>query len=194
MMPVNDVSLKTTLLVTLLNRINVGDIEPLIALGMPAEDLESLRSLSAADITLLASQPLLTINYAVTPRAINLALAAIKVQTSYEAELEAFINAGASLSMLRQLFRTDIEQVKSYREMLAHCTKPGRPSMPDAQARDAIHKAWAVLRAQHGLSVVIKSNSATRKALLQLHAQFATVSMEALFSVLHEFDLTRGAA
>jgi hypothetical protein len=194
MVQVNDIALKTTFLATLIERLDTGDIEPLIRLGIPAEDLDSLRGLSATDLTRLASNRLLTISYHIQPLAISQALTAIRLQSNYETELEAFINAGASLSMLRQLFRTDIEQVKAYREMLAPRKQPGRPTMPNTAKRDAIHAAWSTLRMQHGLPTVLKSNAITRKSLLSLHQQFSDLSLETIFAVLHEFDITKGAS
>lgn len=194
MLHVVDIGLKTTLLAALIERLETGDIESLIALGIPAEDLESLRKLSASDLMRVASHRQLAITYQVQPLAISQALTALKVQSTYEAELEAFVAAGASLSMLRQLFRTDIDQVKTYREMLAPRKSPGRPSMPCAKTRDAIHAAWSELRAVHFLPVLLKANSVTRKALLVLHQQFNDLSLEALFAVLHEFDVSKGAS
>jgi hypothetical protein len=192
MLPITDVGLKTALLATLIERLETGDIEPLIRLGIPAEDLEGLRRLSAADLMRFASHHQLNISYHISPTAIAQALHALKVQSTYEVELEAFIQAGASLSMLRQFFRGGREQVKLYRMMLAPYKQSGRSSLPIEGKRDDIHQVWNTLKSRYMIDSIhnLKSNSASRKALLELQMQFNDLTLEAIFAVLHEFEST----
>lgn len=86
---------------------------------------------------------------------------------------------GASTDLLAAWFSLSKADADALRAALALSRPAGRPRLPELHVRDAIHEAWAQL----------PSGRPEREAYMELHGMFPTLTIAALYQVVHEHDV-----
>jgi hypothetical protein len=101
-----------------------------------------------------------------------------------EATLEYLIRNGATKELVAKWFSLTRHEVIALRKTFHDIPRsPGKPRLPDTRMRDAIHAAWAT----------IPADLAERDRYLALHQNFPTMTIAALYRVVHEHDAAQPA-
>lgn len=89
---------------------------------------------------------------------------------------------GAQPELIARLFALPLDEVRKTRSaLLPQGAKPGRPQLPPIEERPAICSEWAQLQQRH-------SADSTRQRLQRLHQAFQHYSIQALWTVINEFE------
>lgn len=183
MIRVQDRTLRSMLLTHLVEQIERGGFDHLVAKGIQPSTLDKLRTLTVPDLLHLVETGHPDIHFSIDEAAIDLGMARVELLKTEMNELAYYVENGASLSMLIRLFpRTDQRVIEEYRKLLAPARKPGRPSLPNDKTRDLVHQAWFASRDARAL----------RTRLMALHQQFQSIPLETLFATVNEFGAEHG--
>jgi Protein of unknown function (DUF2857) len=137
----NEPSLTYGLLGFLVRRIQMGDVQSLIAQGMPVALIERLRGLTAQQLTDLAGSKRALFRVEVEAEAFSHGLSGVSHAQSV-ADLQSYwLEHGATLDMMRDYFRISRESAREARRWLCG-EKPFRMSLPDEDECLAIQKMW----------------------------------------------------
>ena len=144
----------------------------------PSETVAELRSLSPLETWRLSGMRKSGLSLIIHTRQLAANLRALRHISEEAALITYFVRHGASRAMLRALFHVSREVTARQRRRLGIHLGRGRPALPEAITRDAIHRCWAS---------ICRDETDSRKRLVQLHQQFAEYSLVALHAVIHEF-------
>lgn len=177
MIPIKNEQLRVLLVLHVIERLEFGALEELLHAGIEPHTLDTLRKLPGTDLLRIAQMKRPVIGFAIDPAGLEIAMDSLQRIADEEKLLEYFAGNGASIPMLRQLFKTDPKIIQSYRALLGAKRNGGRPMMPPEATRDAIHQFW------NGLT-----ESDIRRRYLRLHEAFQTYPLETLYAVVNEFE------
>ena len=144
--------------------------------------MASLRALSPAETWRLGGMRKSGLSLVIDTRQLAENLRALRHINEEAALMAYFVRTGASRAMLHRLFHVSREVIARQQRRLGVRPGSGRPAMPDASTRDAIHRSWAD---------VCRDESDVRQCLVQLHQRFSSCALVVLYAVIHEFDTPR---
>lgn len=180
MISVTDPHLRVSLLMHLIERLDRGELSELLESGACPQMMDKLRQLETGSLLRLGIMHQPEIHFSLNETGLDLSLEAIERHNKEIAELVYFVQNGASLSMLNQLFPThSTEIIQTYRKLLSNERKAGRASLPDEKTRDAIHKLW------HELA---NEGNGLREQLRVLHLVFPESRIDVLYATVNEFE------
>jgi len=185
-LPVTQPVLLRLVLQHLVERMDQGTdaMDELLRSGIDPALLDELRYIPARDLARLADntrQPWLSLG--IDCRVLRDALAKERARRQ-DGELESyFLEHGAPLDLIADLFKLPIEEVRWARSQLGGAV-PGRPKLPPADQRPAICSEWARLEQAN-------PDMSLRELLHQLHQRFSDHSIHALWTVINEFEAVR---
>ncbi len=177
--PVHNESLRTMIFLHVIEKLQRGEFEDLVATaGIDPMTLDQLRKLRADDVMRLSRMPQLAVALNINPDGLVLALETLQKLSAEESLLEYFISHGASIPMLRQLFRVDHKVVDYYRSVIGPKRGGGRAQLPNGNVRDGIHASWLHLAAEKDM----------RRRYQSLHQSFHDFGLDTLYAVINEFE------
>lgn len=142
-------------------------------LGEEARELmrASLRSSQYADVEFVVTISEAQINHAISRAADE---KRVKQLTEY------FVRHGASITMLRKMFKMGKHEIQAAKQLLSTEHKLGRPQMPSPFVREEVHQQW---------DKIVKANTEMpiREHLYLLHQAFQKFSLATLWQVINEF-------
>ena len=180
MLPLHDAHVRLVLLSHIAVQGNAGDPEILRAAGIENELLEHLRRLSAPDLHRLAAmrEPMFAVS--VDADRLKAGLRALALTNEAKAQETYFIRHGASWSMMKKLFKVRHKLTLQRRRELGVRRLPGRLTLPRAATRERIWRFWNAM-----------TDTDPRTRYYQLHQAFRDFSLEALETVVCEFEKDR---
>lgn len=135
-------SVRESVLMHMVHLVESGQHECLISAGLCPSLLNRMRSMSLRDAQRIAEMKV-TMQVIIDGEGLTKALDAIVDVNNQQQQFEAFIKGGASLPMLRSLFRVDEAQIQFTRAALNIVKTRGRPTLPqDPDLRDRIYSEW----------------------------------------------------
>jgi hypothetical protein len=161
---------------SLIAQIEVGEYQDLIRSGISPSDIERLRGFRAADLKQLAAHMGSAVQVTLDPILFATSLKRL-CAIHREAELfEYFIQHGASIPMLRDVFKADSARISAARKLLPKPIGGGRPQMPtDCQRRSILQKWQEIGPAVHA-----------REKYWLLHQMNGQYNLQTLFAVVNE--------
>lgn len=183
MVPLDDAQVRLILLNHIAVRLSGADSEALRAAGIDKELLEHLRALPAADLHRLASmrEPMFAVT--IDGARLKAGLRALALSNEAKALETYFIRHGASWQMMKRLFKVRHKLTLQRRRELGSHRGAGRLQLPDFPTRERIWRVWAAIEIPD-----------PRARYHQLHQSFRDLSLEALETVVAEFENDRVSA
>lgn len=180
---IKDPAVKKALLLHLVSQVDLIDAAELVRQGYDPAQLRALRSRSIADLNRLAEMD--EIQFAVSIVGLAGGIARSEDLAKEDEIRDYLLDHGASRTMLQQLLR--IDRAEAVRLRAVHPPRSGnlsggRPTVPPPRERPAIHNAWADITKRY------QATETTKYRLRRLHEAYPTWSLDALWSVLHEFS------
>ncbi|MGT2452335.1 STY4526/YPO1902 family pathogenicity island replication protein [Cupriavidus basilensis] len=169
-------NLRVMVILQLMEHLERGNLAPLVQAGLDPAQIDQLRALQSADIVRLGQMDQPVIGVLVDPDGLDLAFSTLRARAEQEELLFYFVANRASIAMLRRFFTLSRDMIDGYRASYASERRVGRPSLPDADTREEIHRSWAALRESTDLRVRYR----------KLHQQFHAYSLETLYAVVNE--------
>lgn len=154
-----------------------GEIDQLVAAGFSPETISALRQMTVSDLNSLASSVGMMSLVINVPR-FESAMAARSRRINESQDLAYLAKAGATALLLSEIFRISLAEAEAHLATLTTEKRTGRPSMPDAATRDAIHQWWAV-----------NQSLPTRRRWIALHKTWPQFSLASLYAVINEFNV-----
>ena len=187
MMPIEDAEVRWAIMKYLADRIDAGEVEPLIAAGLAPELVGALRHRSLRDLTRVAQDASVGFHLQIDGQRLTLAFLRLDAMLRDRELLEHFVRHGAPTPVLTRLFRVSHRELRALRRPLRRpqCERGGRPNLPGAATRERIHAAWAELAAAGKTDASERIRE--RERLYALHQRFPDYTIGALWSVLNEF-------
>ena len=177
MLPLHDAQVRLILLNHIAVRLDGCDSAALHAAGIEAELLEHLRRLSAADLHRLAAMREPMISITVDANRLKAGLRALALTNEAKAQETYFIRYGASWTLMKKLFKVRHKLTLQRRRELGVHRPPGRLQLPEAATRERIWRVWATSK-----------DLEPRARYYHLHQSFPDLSLEALETVVSEFE------
>ena len=171
--------IKRLLIEHVLELIDNGYTEKLIALGFSHSLLDDLRNRPTADFIKLASQLPIKIN--LCAHSLGRSLKLLDMRNETEPMRNYFIRNGASRRMVCTYFKMSLDDYRRLRNQLCpDAAVGGRVAMPPVAVRDAIHADWHAIQ---------KScpHDALRQRIFNLHQKHPQKSIGSLQNTLIEF-------
>jgi len=154
-----------------------GELDQLLKAGFSPDTLSALRQMSVSEVTSVAGMLGLFELGVHVPR-IEAAMSARMGMRSASEDLAYLAKAGATAVMLAEIFRITLEEAEAHLVTLTSPKRPGRPSMPDDDTRDAIHMWWAA-----------HQSMPLRQRWIALHQHWPRFSLASLYAVINEFNM-----
>jgi len=175
MLPVLDPRLRLEILVHLAHRSNPpragGSRRP----EREAEPLTELSQLSTDDLGRLARMRELAIAVTVDAGGLSAGLRSLAVANELKALETYFIRHGATLQMMRSLFKVRTKLTIARRRELGVRYHFGRPLLPQAATCEAIHAAWSAI-----------DGASPRMRYYRLHQAFPQYTLATLAAVVQK--------
>lgn len=183
MVRVIDNTLRASLLMHLIEQLERGDLAVLLEKGACPKSMDRLRNMSISELLQLASSGHPDIHFSIDEAGFDMGISTLDRRKRDTEDLFYFLQHGASQSMLNDCFpAVDQKVIRSFRELLKNDRKTGRVSLPDEEMRDAIHKGWHAMPAEH------PEITSLRERLILLHGYYPYYSMDVLFATVNEFN------
>jgi Protein of unknown function (DUF2857) len=161
---------------SLIAQIEVGEYQDLIRNGISAGDIDRLRGFRANELKQLAAHIGPAVQITLDPKLFNASLKRL-CAIQREAELfEYYIRNGASIPMLRDVFRADAARITTARKLLPKPSGGGRPAMPSDEQRRMILQKW----------IDIGQSVHAREKYWLLHQMNGRYNLQTLFAVINE--------
>jgi Protein of unknown function (DUF2857) len=161
---------------SLVAQIEVGDYQDLIRSGISTGDIDRLRGFRAAELKQLAAHMGAAVQITLDPIMFTASLKRLCAMQR-EAELfEYYIRHGASIPMLREVFKADGARISAARKLLPRPAGGGRPQMPSDEQRRSILQKW--------LEIGPKVHA--REKYWLLHQMNGRYGLQTLFAVINE--------
>jgi hypothetical protein len=187
MMPIDDAEVRWAIMKYLADRIDAGEVAPLIAAGLTPELVHALHHRSLRDLTRVAQDASVGFHLQLDSQRLTLAFLRLDAMQRDRELLEHFVRHGAPTPVLTRLFRVSHRELRALRRSLRRpkCERGGRPNLPDPATRERIHAAWAELA--EASATEVSERQRERECLYALHQRFPNYTIGALWSVLNEF-------
>lgn len=179
MIPIRSEQLRVAVLSHLIHLLEAGEVETLLEAGLSPDILDTLRAASVRDLHAIAGMPQFDVSVHFDPVMLEAAYRRHEAMTETRELLEYHVRHGAHPQLLVHLFRMTMEQVREQRALLCPGSLPrGRPSLPRAEVREAVQRAWPQIR----------NSYPPQQQYVELHRAFPSMSIATLWYVVHEFD------
>jgi hypothetical protein len=181
--PVTDPALKLAILAHMIEKIDGGGLDELLAAGVSPAFIDDLRRRQARDVGHAARQAICRVEVIVDTAQVQQCFDRIDQTRRDEQIKEYFIRHGASSTLLRNLFKLSKSAVNELRQALGleQETPVGRPRLPEEAVRDQIHVVWQQIR-------TAKPHASTREQFHQLHQRLNEHHPNVLWAAIEEFD------
>ena len=178
MVPINDPHLRRQLLEYLVSLIEAGDFQALLDEGLEPELLDALRHRSVRDMLRLSEMPV-SLGLTLDSAGLEVAFRRLDDIARDRRVIEYHIRHGAPTELMVRAFKLSSAELRAQREALcADAHGRGRPQLPPAAVRDAVHAAWAEIAPAHD----------EKERFMVLHQRFKEYSIGSLWHTVHEFD------
>jgi Protein of unknown function (DUF2857) len=175
---IEDEGLNKLVLMHIVEMIDKGQYSTLIANGVPADSIDCLRQLQGPALMKLAKLSKKSIRLTVDPSSFEIAIKAATKMAFDESMFEYFVTNGASIPMLRALFKVERERIDHAQATLARTRPVGRPAMPPADVRAIITEKWNKIGTQ----------SSPRAKYYAIHKMFSEIPLSVLYAVVNEHE------
>ncbi len=155
-----------------------GEIEQLIAAGFSSETISALRQMTVSDLNSLATNAFGMMALVINVPRFESAMAARSRRLNESQDLAYLAKAGATAILLSEIFRITLAEAEAHLATLTTEKRSGRPSMPDAATRDAIHQWWAT-----------NQSLPLRQRWIALHQNWPQFTLASLYAVINEFNV-----
>ncbi|AOW13315.1 hypothetical protein LPB72_09690 [Hydrogenophaga crassostreae] len=182
MFNINNTTIKRMILEHLVERVDTGGLDEILAAGFSPELLDDLRKRPSRDFFYAAQTDGLTIRVQIDTKSLRTCLWTRDRAQRDEMLKEYFIRNGASILLMRSLFTLSKHELHHYRVALdiAQKTATGRPRLPPTAIRDRIHDAWFEICRSF-------REEPERERLWRLHQTFSAFSIASLHRCTDEF-------
>ena len=180
---ITDPTLKQAIMTHMIDRIDRGGMDDLLAAGVDPDFIDELRRRSVRDLGEISRSDQLQLGVQIDPSVTRTCLARLDMRRRDQELMESFIRMGATADLLHKLFRMSKADFHSYRRMLTQGDSGfscGRTrQIPEAE-RDEIHRVWSKLTADGTRSF--------RDCFTELFKQYPDVHVNALYLAVREYD------
>jgi hypothetical protein len=175
-------TIKRMVLEHLVEQVDSGGLDSLLASGFSPELIDDLRKRPTRDFFHAAQFEGLAIKVSIDTQKLKTCLWMRDRARRDEMLKEYFVRHGASIILLRTLFTLSKQELQRLRAELDLSEKAtnGRPRLPPTSIRDQIHSEW------HEISHTFKDEP-ERERLWRLHQKFPTYSIASLHRCTDEF-------
>lgn len=176
-MKLNSADLAFRVLCHAIELAETGEADDVLALGLSAEDVASLRQMTVADISRIsATQAMVEIR--INPSRLRSAVAALTNAKRVSVQITYLARAGAPATLLAELFRITVDEAQAHMAVLGMPRQAGRPPMPTTKVRDEIHAWWAT-----------NQKTPVCQRWMDLHQEWPDLSLATLNAVVNEFTV-----
>lgn len=181
--PVTDPALKQAILAHMIEKIDSGRLDELLAAGVHPSFLDDLRHRQARDVGHAARQAICRVEVCIDPKQVKTCFDRIDQNRRDEQIKEHLVRHGASSTLLRILFKLSKATVNELRQTLGleQDTLAGRPRMPEESVRDQIHGVWHQIQKS-------TPHASLREQFFQLHQQFSVLHPNVVWAAVEEYD------
>lgn len=124
-----------------------GDYPAMRQLGIRHDQIDKLQSLSTQEIQQMAMvSKARFVSIQVDPEALDAVIALGHKRVQHSNLINALLKAGASKTMMNQLFGMTSSQITDLRRFIALPKSDGRPAKPTGQQQDSLWQAWQEIR------------------------------------------------
>lgn len=180
MIAIDDDGLRKLIFIHMVELAEGGTFKGLLSEGMPACSLDKLRKLSGGDLIRLAKIAKTSVQLVIDPDALERNLDTVLKMVDDEKMFEYFVANGASIPMIRAVFKVDAKHIEIARTTIGDQRTAGRPVMPPDKIRDVIHEKWS----QMGTEAL------PRNKYFALHKMLPEFPLRVFYAVVNEFDRT----
>lgn len=175
-------TIKRILLEHLVEQVDTGGLDSLLASGFSPELIDDLRKRPTRDFFHAAQAEGLSIKVTIDTQKLMSCLWMRDRARRDEMLKEYFVRHGASIILLRTLFTLSKQELQRLRVELDLTEKAtnGRPRLPPTSIRDHIHNEW------HAICHTFKDEP-ERERLWRLHQKFPAYSIASLHRCTDEF-------
>jgi Protein of unknown function (DUF2857) len=154
-----------------------GTFTGLLSEGLPANSLDKIRRLSGGDLIRLAKLAKSSVQLVIDPDALERNLNTVLKMVDDEKMFEYFVVNGASIPMLKTLFKADTKSIEYARTTIGDQRVTGRPVMPSSTIRDLIHEKWSLMGTE----------ALPRTKYYALHQMLPQFPLRVFYAVVNEF-------
>lgn len=189
MLAINDPTLKRFVLEHLVQQVDLGGLDKLLAAGFSPELLDDLRKRPLRDFVHAVQSEDVVINVSIDTQRLSACLWMCDRKRRDDMLTEYFVRNGASIVMLRTMFTMPKQELQRLRVELDMAEKAtnGRPRLPPTSVRDYIHNAWHEICRQF-------ADEPERERLWRLHQKFPAYSLSSIHRCTDEFSEQEEAA
>lgn len=175
-------TIKRMVLEHLVEQVDSGGLDSLLASGFSPELIDDLRKRPTRDFFHAAQFEGLAIKVSIDTQKLKTCLWMRDRARRDEMLKEYFVRHGASIILLRTLFTLSKQELQRLRIELDLTEKAtnGRPRLPPTAIRDQIHSEW------HAICLTFKDEP-ERERLWRLHQKFPTYSIASIHRCTDEF-------
>ena len=175
-------TIKRMVLEHLVEQVDSGGLDTLLASGFSPELIDDLRKRPTRDFFHAAQFEGLAIKVSIDTQKLKTCLWMRDRARRDEMLKEYFVRHGASIILLRTLFTLSKQELQRLRIELDLTEKAtnGRPRLPPTAIRDQIHSEW------HAICLTFKDEP-ERERLWRLHQKFPTYSIASIHRCTDEF-------
>lgn len=182
MFNINNPTIKRILLEHVVEQVESGNLDSLLASGFDPELIDDLRKRPMKDFNHAAQLGSLAFHVNFDTQALKRCLWMYDRARRDEMLKEYFVRHGASITLLRSLFTLSKQELQRLRVELDLADKAmsGRPRLPPTSVRDHVHNEW------HAICLTFKTEP-ERERLWRLHQKFPAYSITSLHRCTDEF-------
>ena len=182
MLQITNPILKRLMLEQIVEQIDGGGLDDLLAAGFSAEFLDMLRHRPARDLIKISEFPGMNLRVSLQEQTISNYLNRLDAMRRDSHMREYFIRHGAPVRVMCDFFRMSADDVRALRaQLLPPQEKQGRNRMPAPEVRDRIHDKWHAISREH-------PDAPPRERMYRLHQAFPDIRIDALCRSLNEFN------
>lgn len=180
-MTITDPIVKQTILSHMIDQIDHGRMDELLASGIDPRFIDELRQRRVRDLGFAARSDQLTFEVQFDPVRMKTCFARIDLLRRDQQMMEDFIRAGASCDLLRQLFRMSKSEVGEYRKQLHDAVQvQGRTKQIPERVRDEIHQVWS--------KMIRDTTASNRDQFYALQQRYPDYHVNSLWLAVREYD------
>jgi hypothetical protein len=177
MLELQDPQVRLLVLNHIVSRLTDAEPHDLQATGIDSRQWACLQRLNALDLSRLASARCFSIGVSLNVGDLQTGLRTVDLINETRTLEAYFIRHGASVGLMRALFKVSRPVTLKRRIELGARQRSGRLALPDRRTRARIYRCW------HGLS-----DPSQRARFFQLHQAFPNLSIAVLETVLRQYE------
>lgn len=179
MIKIEDTTLRQMVILMLVQMADKGDVEVFQKAGLPIESLDKIRNITLDDANRLCEMPNPIMYLSIDQKSWEHSIRILSRIQKVGRDLDYYFRNGASLSMVKRLFKGHENEINSIKETHAQSISRGRPKMPPMPVRDRILMNWQRIQKESQ-----KSNLHLREMYMELHKMHPDLRLDALDAVL----------